>query len=233
MEESNSRSNENKNWRLRVAYDAYRSRTNTSMRELAKVAGVGSASNLQQLLAGRRPLGIASALKLSQALQVPISDILDEDKVQLVIDCYGAISANTIEKAGDSYRIFVYELSQVQEALKHNEEPTENVVFGNYKKNRSIVGVTVSGCEMRPLLERNDIVVIDLEEKPKPRDIVLAVVEGQKDPVLRQYAVVDFDKFGNEIFELRPLDDAFPCFSSSRFGIKILGVALEKRAHLL
>ena len=218
--------------KLREAFKKFHEYTGISQRELARISGIGTPSNLLQLMHGRRPIGLANALKLSRTMKTPINEILEDDSLHLLIDCYAALNPDALKRIGKGYRVSVY---KPKEALKQIESATGNSIsetYVSYDAGRKLIGLKVRGDELSPILTKDDIVIVDLEMQPKPKDIVFACIKGQEEPILRKYTVVDIDKAGKDIFMLRTCDEAYLQFSSDRFEIKILGVVIERKCFL-
>ncbi len=218
--------------KLRKAYEKYHEYTGISQRELARISGVGTPSNLLQLMHGRRPIGLAPALKLSRTMKMPINEILEDDSLHLLVDCYSALNPEALKRMGKGYRVDVY---KPKEALKQIESATGNPsreTYASYEAGRKLIGLEVRGDELSPLLNKGDIAIVDLEMQPKPKDIVFACIKGQEEPLLRKYTVIDVDEDGKDIFTLRTCDEAYLQFSSNRFEIKILGVVIERKCFL-
>lgn len=92
--------------------------------------------------------------------------------------------------------------------------------------------LVVMGDSMLPDFKQGDIVIIDPGASVRPGDIVVANFNN-KPAILRRYRDRGEDANGNHVFELVPMNDAYPTLivDSSRPG-HIIGPVVEHRRKL-
>lgn len=90
----------------------------------------------------------------------------------------------------------------------------------------------VQGQSMEPAFSEGDILIVDPTKYPIAGSYVVArrtSREGLTETLFKQYALVGIDANGQEIFELRPLNNVFPTFRSDSVQLEIIGVVVECR----
>lgn len=91
----------------------------------------------------------------------------------------------------------------------------------------------VIGSSMEPDFREGDIIVIDPTIHPMPGDFVIAT-RGSKfsddmETTFKKYRPRGYDEYGNEIFELIPLNEDYPIDNSRTEGLAVIGVMVEHR----
>lgn len=91
----------------------------------------------------------------------------------------------------------------------------------------------VVGSSMEPDFLAGDTIVIDPTISPMPGDFVVAT-RGSKfsddvETTFKKYRPRGYDKYGNEIFELIPLNEDYPTYNSRSEGLSVIGVMVEHR----
>lgn len=94
-------------------------------------------------------------------------------------------------------------------------------------------GLVVRGTSMEPQFGEGDIIIVDPNVQAMPGDFVVAKREDQDDATFKQYLARGSDKKGRPVFDLKPLNEAWPTISvdASNPG-KIVGVVVEHRRVL-
>lgn len=91
----------------------------------------------------------------------------------------------------------------------------------------------VVGSSMEPDFLEGDIIVIDPTIHPMPGDFVIATrvskFSDDMETTFKKYRPRGYDEYGNEIFELIPLNEDYPVYSSRTEGLSIIGVMVEHR----
>ncbi len=87
----------------------------------------------------------------------------------------------------------------------------------------------INGQSMEPVFHEGEIIIVNPNLAPRPGDYVIARFADTSDTTMKQYAVTGIDRFGREVFELRPLNPLFPCWNSQEHQIEIQGVVVECR----
>lgn len=91
----------------------------------------------------------------------------------------------------------------------------------------------VTGSSMEPDFFEKDVIVIDPTITPCPGDFVVATRLSKKtdelETTFKKYRPRGYDTYGNEIFELIPLNIDYPTYNSGIDELKIVGVLVEHR----
>jgi SOS-response transcriptional repressor LexA len=85
---------------------------------------------------------------------------------------------------------------------------------------------------MLPRFEEDDVVIIDPMQQPIPGSFVVAK-NTDEEATFKKYRALGVDEYGNDVFELVPLNDDFATLHSERDHLRIVGVAIEHRKALL
>ena len=95
-------------------------------------------------------------------------------------------------------------------------------------------GLVVSGNSMAPEFRDGDIVVVDPDEKPQPGDVVVAVLDHDRESTIKKYRSRGNDASGHHVFELAPLnEDYHTIIVSSENPGHIVGTVVEHRRNLV
>lgn len=203
-------------------------KSKVSQRKFAEQNGLGTAANFGHYITGRRPMNakIATAIaaglgcqvadfsprlaKEIEALQTGNLTLLDRKEIRRKrIPLVSSVHAGAATDSGD--------LIPDEYVEAFGEHPT-----GSF-------ALHVEGDSMTPVFDGGDIVVVDPTRAPKIGCYVVARSEiaGLPEATLKQYFEVDFDEEGRTIYELRPLNPAYPTLHSIRHKMHILGVVAE------
>lgn len=91
----------------------------------------------------------------------------------------------------------------------------------------------VTGSSMEPDFCEKDVIVIDPTISPNPGDFVVATRLSKKtdevETTFKKYRPRGYDAYGNEIFELIPLNVDYPTYNSGIEELKVIGVLVEHR----
>lgn len=87
----------------------------------------------------------------------------------------------------------------------------------------------VKGDSMTPIFDEGDIVIVDDQKAPKVGDYVVArsELDAIEEATIKRYYIAGFDDHGREIFELRPLNPAYPVMNSQQLKLVVVGVVVE------
>lgn len=203
------------------------------MSEFGERSGLGSNWAINQLLSGRRPITLEIAYKVAIAMDVPISEVIDEESVKLIVACFAALDTKALIKLNMRLSVPLYSPVQALNFAKGRKAECTGNILTEYSPKRNLIALEILNEEMSPLLKQHDIVIVELGVNPEPKDIVLAKVPGLEKALLREYVILRFDAMGKEVFELRTAFPDFPKYTSKMEGVEILGVVIEKRTMRL
>lgn len=88
----------------------------------------------------------------------------------------------------------------------------------------------ITGLSMMPDFKPGDRIIVDQEVGPQPGDFVVAR-NGGFEATFKKYRPRGLDQYGNDIFELVPLNDDFPTLYSNREQLTIIGTMVEHRRY--
>ena len=233
IEDEQMKTQENRNWQFRDAYEKHHATTKETMQEFGERSGIGSYWAISQLVSGRRPLTLEIAYKAAKAMGVPINEVIDKETTKLILDCYAAFDSKLIVKANMRQVVSLYSPVQALKVAMGENAESLGEIQTDYAPDRDLIAIKVQNEEMFPRLKPNDIVIVDLKGNPQPKDIVLVKVPRLEKTLLREYIVREFDKNGNGIYELRTTDQDFPKYTSGMEGVEILGIVIERRTMRL
>lgn len=102
-------------------------------------------------------------------------------------------------------------------------------VISSYVGVKDAFALRVEGDSMTPWFNEGDVVIIDPNRRPRPRDYVVARsnLEHLNEITIKQYFPTGYDEHGREVFELRPLNNAYPTMDCKVLCIEIVGVVIE------
>ena len=170
---------------------------------------------------------------------------------------YGNVNPRdaTIEKLGRHWNLSVHQMKYVDQsnpdaidndfrgwkvfmitakmaALEKVPRGWKETITLHFKADDNAFGMALSDRGMEPRFAVNDIIVIDPGITLEPGRIVAARVAGYEAALVRFYRPLEgiHGKLG---YELVPLNNYYPILRSPDMTIKILGVAVERREHLV
>lgn len=87
---------------------------------------------------------------------------------------------------------------------------------------------------MDPRFTVGDLVLINTQFALAPGDYILALIAGQKIPVIRKYREINIDKKGKPVYELVAINDDWPkiTIDNNHYKAKILGSVVELRRKI-
>lgn len=99
----------------------------------------------------------------------------------------------------------------------------------SYTGIKDAFALRVEGDSMTPWFNEGDVVVVDPNRKPRPRDFVVARsnLEHLNEITVKQYFPTGYDDHGRELFELRPLNSAYPSMDCKQLRLEVVGVVIE------
>ena len=86
----------------------------------------------------------------------------------------------------------------------------------------------IKGDSMLPEFKEGDRVRIDPDVRPNPGDYVVAK-NSSKEATFKKYRARGIDMFGNEIFELIPLNENYASMRSDEHDLTVIGTMTEHR----
>ncbi len=135
-------------------------------------------------------------------------------------------------KFGSAFKV-VHILNFNQGCLsRKNENFKNNSIAINKSESIDCLAVRVPDKSMEPKFSEGDILIIDQQKQPVAGAFVVArrnFKDGNSEMLFKQYALVSTDQDGNDIFELRSLNNIFPTFRSDIVQLDIVGVVIECR----
>lgn len=123
-------------------------------------------------------------------------------------------------------RIPVY--NYVQAGLPNGSDTTyDEEVDGPDDLPQSCYALWVRGSSMEPVFYEGQCVFIDRDRAPRPGDYVIARSDEGLFPegsTLKKYVVTGIDKYGREIFDLKPENPNYPTLHSIEHKLTVTGV---------
>lgn len=191
-----------------------------SQNGLAKAAGIEQAI-ISRLERDEMSLLSPNAVKLARALHVDVSALLGfSDGVRAGLSMFRRIPVLDYVQAGTFAGVAPY---------FRDEEMTDYIV-GDPRYSEETFAMRIRGDSMATEFQENDMVVIDTLAKPHPGDDVIATDSGGL-ATFKRLHILGSDEQGREIFELVPLNQAFPRLRSDRQELKVVGVCVEHRRY--
>lgn len=129
-----------------------------------------------------------------------------------------------------SYKIPVLDFAQAgifnSDAYSEVTPKTETYTSYQGKNPRKVFNLTVEGLSMFPDFVPGDELTVDAALTPKPGYLVIAKIRDFE-TVFRKYRVTNYDEYGQDVFELVPVNSNFPILSSKERVIEIIGVVVQ------
>ena len=94
-------------------------------------------------------------------------------------------------------------------------------------KGDSMLGDSVNGG-----FKEGDLILVDPNIQPTPGRFVVAINGGDEATFKQYYELGEFDEYGNQHFNLVPLNKVYPTLSSKNQKIRIIGVAIRKYSEI-
>lgn len=205
--------------------------------------------NLEKLVAR---FGSRNALALSIAMtRQQLGDILNQkagfgDKVAERIEKNLNLESGYLDQP-----VSMSEPKQKSENLEHTKMPSRRVPLisfvqaGNLTNTGDLVAdeyvicygdaspsafaLRVKGDSMTPVFDDGDIVIVVDQKAPTVGSYVVArsELEAMEEATIKRYYIAGYDDHGREIFELRPLNPAYPVMNSQQLKLSVVGVVVE------
>lgn len=199
----------------------WREQRGIGLNELARLSGVDR-GNLSKIEAGSSGASLESLAKIAAALRVPLAYLVKED-------------TNVAEVSSDTRRIRVLDWNRVGTwadlGSSVQGESMPEYVFFNITASAEAFALRVRGDSMEPGFHQGDIIVVDPLRKPRPGSFVVAV-DGKGEATFKQYRDLGLGEEGQNIFELRPLNQLYPPRRSDREELRIIGTVISHRRDL-
>ena len=109
-----------------------------------------------------------------------------------------------------------------------NLEGTVDYILTSELHSHSTFALKVKGKSMEPEFVEGDVIIVDPELHPGPGDYVVAK-NGGDEATFKKYRARGISEYGEEIFELVPLNDDYAIRNSAQEKIHIIGVVVEHR----
>lgn len=211
--------------------ELFKTHSKISQREFVRKYGLGTPTNLSQVLLGRRPLNAKIASFMSQELGIPVEQFSPRLAKEIASLQTGAtvemISEEELQRRRKKIplvsAVHAGELTDTGDLV-----PDEYIeTFGEHPD--GCFALRVSGDSMTPVFDDGDFIVVDPTKRPRVGSYVVARSElsGISEATLKQYFEIDIDEQGREIFELRPLNTGYSSMHSVRHKLHIIGVVTE------
>lgn len=217
----------------------FNQRAGMTQREFVKKYDLGSPSNLGQYLNGRRPLSVALAARLAQALGVDIEEF--SPRLARDADALG-ISVANVSPSGRPSSKKIPVLTYVQAGLLSSQgqvpDPAACVdacdfIYADSETPNGCFALVIKGRSMEPVFLEGDIILVDPSAAPRAGDYVVASrvspTTGDVEGTFKKYLARGVDDYGREVFELKPLNEAYPTINSARERVTVVGVMIEHR----
>lgn len=211
-----------------------------TQKEFVSKYKLGTAANLGQYLNGRRAISVTLAIKMARLLDVKIEEF--SPRLANEARKIGLTGSSNIDHIDRPMRKKIPVLSIVQCGNFTSDGQTKDAlsaidegdfIYADDELPDGTFALIISGRSMEPKFENGDIVIIDPTLAPMPGDFVVATridsFTNDQEATFKKYRPRGYNEFGQEIFELVPLNDDFPSFSSIKEHITIIGVMIEHR----
>lgn len=199
-------------------------KSDLSQRAFVKKYNLGTPANLGQYLQGRRALNIKIASVVAKALGVEVADFsprLAREIAQIKSD--PLVSFTPASPFKDSGQL----------AHPNTYIETGDYVLVSEEYSDGTFATTLEGRSMEPDFLDGDILIIDPTLSPLPGDFVVAERQSPytdgAEWTFKKYRPRGINEFGQEVYELTPLNPDFPILRSDREQCYIIGVMIEHR----
>lgn len=215
----------------------FNEKSKISQREFVKLYDLGTPANLGQYLNGRRPLNITIASKVAAGLGIKVSDF----SPRLANEIKELNAINNVSPAVITQKKIPI-ISKVQAGLFTDKGQlisrdtcinNGDFIYADNELSDESFAFVISGDSMLPIFTSGDIVIIDPCLVPRPGDYVVAQRESQytdgTEITFKKYRPKGINEFGQEVYELVPLNVDYPTIYSDREKCSIVGVMVEHR----
>lgn len=215
----------------------FNEKSKISQREFVKLYDLGTPANLGQYLNGRRPLNMSIASKVAAGLGIKVSDF----SPRLANEIKELNAVNDVEPVVTNQKKIPL-ISKVQAGVFTDKGQiidrdtcisNGDFVYGDKDLSDDSFAFVISGDSMLPIFANGDIVIIDPCLIPHPGDFVVAQRESSYtdgiETTFKKYRPKGLNEFGQEVYELVPLNEDFPTIYSDRERCTIIGVMVEHR----
>ena len=179
-------------------------------------------SQISDMVRGKKSFGSRVARDIESKLGLPRLS-LDDPAAELQV--VGLVRTTT------SRNIPMWTLTDINALLNARTSPSEasDTITVGAECPETVFGVRLTNDSMAPKFEAGDELIFDYSRRPKAGSFVIGVSENLPEAVFRQYVVTAIDESGQEIYELRPLNNVYPTLSSKTNQLTICGVLIERR----
>jgi SOS-response transcriptional repressor LexA len=215
---------------------------NLSQTSLARLAGVTQPSVANWVNGRTRFLKSEPAIKICQELPVAMDWLVNGNGEPLVSDQGSQPKAPSNVEPVRSHMKRIPVLSYVQAGtptgvgqIQARQTAFDNgdFIWVDEELPDECFALKVTGSSMEPDFYEKDVIVIDPTITPCPGDFVVATRLSKKtdelETTFKKYRPRGYDTYGNEIFELIPLNIDYPTYNSGIDDLKIVGVLVEHR----
>lgn len=207
---------------LIAALKAMAKKHKLSLKAWAEKAGV-SPNVFYNLGKGSETLHVRTLRLLADSVGEPVSPLLPFARQPVTAAPRGVPIINLVQ-AGN--------WTGIGEGNGKDDDDTKWVV-PTVKVSEEGFGLTVRGTSMEPMFSEGDIIIVDPNIQAMPGDFVVAKREDHDDATFKQYLSRGADKKGRPVFDLKPLNEAWPTIpvDATNPG-RIVGVVVEHRRVL-
>lgn len=103
-------------------------------------------------------------------------------------------------------------------------------LLSDLELSREAFALEIKGKSMLPDFREGDRVIIDPAVRPQPGDFVVAK-NGDDEATFKKYRPRGVNEYGNEIFELVPLNEDYASIRSDITPVRIIGTMVEHRRY--
>lgn len=215
----------------------FREKSDISQRAFVKKYNLGTPANLSQYLQGRRALNIKIASVVAKALGVEVADFsprLAREIAQIKSDQVVPSPTSGLKPVPlVSFTPASPFKDSGQLAHPNTYIETGDYVLVSEEYSDGTFATTLEGRSMEPDFLDGDILIIDPTLSPLPGDFVVAERQSPytdgAEWTFKKYRPRGINEFGQEVYELTPLNPDFPILRSDREQCYVIGVMIEHR----
>ena len=215
---------------------------NLSQTGLARIAGVKQPSVANWVNGRTKFLKSEPAIKICQELPVAMDWLVNGNGEPLVTDhrSQPKVPSNVEPVRSHMKRIPVLSYVQAgaptgvgQIQARQTALDSGDFIWIDEELPDECFALKVTGASMEPVFSEDDVIIIDPTLSPNPGDFVVATRLSKKtdevETTFKKYRPRGYDTYGNEVFELIPLNVDYPTYNSGIEELKVIGVLVEHR----